>query len=831
MALKDLSVRFTSDTTGLDKGFQKAESGITNLKSKAGSLQQTGQGLTGLKAGIMDLATGLTFAAGALLTGIKGVSAFGGQCIGLASDLNEVQNVVDVTFGNNASKINQFAQTSDKSFGIAELAAKRYSGTLGAMFKSAGVASNNISTMSTKLTGLAGDLASFYNLSTDEAFQKIQSGIAGEVEPLRMLGINMSQTNLQAFAMANGIKVSVDKMSEGNQMLLRYAYLLSVTSDAQGDFARTNSGWANQSRMLSMNWQTFMASIGKTLLPVLLPILQGLNGIVQGLTSVVNWFGGLNSTAKTFLGTGLVLLTLIPLLTIGIYGIGIAIRFFQSMAAIATASTVTFASSLMSLLGWIGVIIMVLGALFAIFGGSGPSTKAATDGLNSTNGAMSGTASDAKSASGAIDGLTKSTKGLGKAAKGLSLAGFDQINQLNKAGGGGGLGIGINQGDLAKTLADIANLQDEMNQLKIPDVTVPSGYSGFLNLLGGIAKPIANLFGFGDTWQLGWDTIMNSAEPIKTFFKGLWDMLSSGFQYDVDAIGKFFTDLWNDILWHCLCTKTSIQAAWDAVSKWFSDLISGIGKFFTDFWNDLSWHALCAKTSIQAAWEDITAWFSNLFTSAWNGIKTAWSAVGTWFSGIWTSIKSAFSTAGTWFSTTFSDAWKKITEAFSSVGTFFTGIWNSITGIFSNIGSSVGNAVSSAFKTVVNGILSGAESVVNWCIDAINKLIDAINSLPLINASIGHVKHISITRLERGTVVDSPTIAEIGEHGKEVLMPLENNTGWISELAQKILSLQGRQPAAAGNTIVPVYLDGALIYEAVVSAQDRDNIKSNGKGR
>lgn len=203
---------------------------------------------------------------------VKAITAFSKECIELGSDLTEVQNVVDVTFGQSASKINAWAKTTASAFGVSELSAKQYSGTMGAMLKSMGLTTDSALDMSTKITELAGDLASFYNLDVDEAFTKIRSGISGETEPLKQLGINMSVANLEAYALSKGITTSYQKMSQSNQALLRYNYLLSVTADAQGDFSRTSDSWANQVKVLQLNFDSLKASVGQLLITALTPL-------------------------------------------------------------------------------------------------------------------------------------------------------------------------------------------------------------------------------------------------------------------------------------------------------------------------------------------------------------------------------------------------------------------------------------------------------------------------------------------------------------------------------------------------------------------------------
>lgn len=202
------------------------------------------------------------------------------RAIEYASDLTEVQNVVDVTFGNN-SVVNDWAKTTLNAFGLNELSAKQYAGTMGAMLKSSGLAGDAVEVMSMKITELAGDMASFYNLDADEAFTKIRSGISGETEPLKQLGINMSVANLEAFALAEGIEKSYDSMSQAEQVILRYQYLLQAAADSQGDFARTSGSYANQVKLLQENWLQLTGKIANNSIPVLAQILQYLNNILS----------------------------------------------------------------------------------------------------------------------------------------------------------------------------------------------------------------------------------------------------------------------------------------------------------------------------------------------------------------------------------------------------------------------------------------------------------------------------------------------------------------------------------------------------------------------
>lgn len=204
--------------------------------------------------------------------------------IDYASDLAEVQNVVDVTFGSATEAINSWSKECLAAYGMNEVSAKRYAGTLGAMLKSSGLAGDAIIDMSKDMVGLAGDMASFYNLDLETAFEKIRSGISGETEPLKQLGINMSVANLEAYALSQGITTAYNEMSQAEQVMLRYNYLMSTTADAQGDFARTQDSYANQTRLLSESWLEFTGIMAEQLLPVLTTIVSWLNNIVAFLT-------------------------------------------------------------------------------------------------------------------------------------------------------------------------------------------------------------------------------------------------------------------------------------------------------------------------------------------------------------------------------------------------------------------------------------------------------------------------------------------------------------------------------------------------------------------
>ena len=260
-------------SSSLNRAFQTAQK---NAQKTSKAMQAIG---TVTKI-VFKAVTAGAAAAGAALV------ALGAKGIETASDLTEVQNVVDTTFGTSAKQINAWSDTALEAYGLSTLQAKQYTGTLGAMMKSSGIASDKITTMSTNLAGLAGDFASFYNLAQDDAFEKIRSGISGETEPLKALGINMSVANMEAFALTKGIKASWNEMDQAAQTQLRYLYLIEKSKDAQGDFSKTlDTSYANQKRVAVTKFNETLGKIAEKILPTALEVLKKVNAGMDNFVS------------------------------------------------------------------------------------------------------------------------------------------------------------------------------------------------------------------------------------------------------------------------------------------------------------------------------------------------------------------------------------------------------------------------------------------------------------------------------------------------------------------------------------------------------------------
>ena len=215
---------------------------------------------------------------------IKELVQFSKEAIELGSDLQEVQNVVDVTFTTLSKEVDNFARAAAKTAGLSETMAKRYAGTFGSMAKAFGFAEENALEMATALTQLSGDIASFYNITQDEAYTKLKSIFTGETESLKDLGVVMSQTALDSFAMQKGIGKVTSKMTEQEKVALRYQFVLEQLSLASGDFQRTSDGWANQMRVMNLNIESLKANIGQGLINLFTPIAIIINDIIEKIS-------------------------------------------------------------------------------------------------------------------------------------------------------------------------------------------------------------------------------------------------------------------------------------------------------------------------------------------------------------------------------------------------------------------------------------------------------------------------------------------------------------------------------------------------------------------
>lgn len=243
------------------------------------------QSFNGLGSAVkkIGLLIGGAFAVGKL-------AQFGKECVELGSDLAEVQNVVDVTFTTMSDKVNEFAKNAMTFAGLSKTMAKRYVGTFGAMSKSFGFSEAQAYDMSTALTQLTGDVASFYNISQDLAYIKLKSVFTGETETLKDLGVVMTQSALDQYALANGYGKTTSAMTEQEKVALRLAFVQKQLSAASGDFIRTSDSWANQVRVMQLQLQSLKATVGQGLINIFTPVLKVINVLLGKLATLANAF-------------------------------------------------------------------------------------------------------------------------------------------------------------------------------------------------------------------------------------------------------------------------------------------------------------------------------------------------------------------------------------------------------------------------------------------------------------------------------------------------------------------------------------------------------------
>lgn len=305
-----------------------------------------------------------------------------------------------------------------------------------------------------------------------------------------------------------------------------------------------------------------------------------------------------------------------------------------------------------------------------------------------------------------------------------------------------------------------------------------------------IIAAIAALIAIGVLLYQNWDTVVEFA---KTAWQGLCDFISGICR----SIGEFFSGLW-----------TKLQEIFEPIGQWFGEkfqqawdaivnIFSGIGEWFSGVFQG-AWDAIVnIFTPIGSwfgqRWADVTsalanigAWFTDIFQKAWTGLTNIFSKLGLWFGERWADVTSVLANVSSWFGNMFTSAYNAVKNAFSSIGGFFSGVWSTVQSIFVNAGQKVGSAVGGAFKSAVNAVLGTIENVVNGFIGMINGVLGVVRNLPGLGW-VGSVSTVSLPRLARGGIVDSPTIAMIGEAGKEAVVPLEN-TGFIQTLGRVVSS-------------------------------------------
>lgn len=734
---------------------------------------------------------------------VKTLVDFGKASINLASDLEEVQNVVDVVFGESSSQINNFAKNALSSYGLSELSAKKYASTMGAMLKSMGLSQEATVDMSQAITGLAGDMASFYNLDGDEAFNKIRAGISGETEPLKQLGINMSVANMEAFALSQGITKSYQSMTQAEQALLRYNYLLNTTKDAQGDFARTSDGWANQTRILTEQFNSLKATLGSAFIAVLTPVVRMLNWIIGKLQIAANYF-------KAFVEA----ITGVKAETSSASSGMTDIADGAAEAGEATEAAAKKASKAFAGFDKLNVLSSSegdSGSSGGSGGGIAPVEMPSLTGLN--------TALPEPDTSGVKEVINK-VKGMFSTLKNYITKSFaPSIKSWGKAFSDLKKPVGdafISVGNSVKGLWD--NTLVPFGAYLLEDY-VPTMYNTFSETVAPIFTDLMSFaiqqwasdfdFACQQTNLLVNDIVIPALDLWKNVFVDLCKVVKDEWTKSGDTLIEKFNGFHDSIkdIWTSLYGKI-LKPIWDmivgGVKEMWQNHLKGLWEAIVSFTSKLTEAALTIWNNVLAPlikWiqDTLGPIFVKIFGNIWDKVKIV-------FGGIVDSVKNVFKALGglmDFITGVFSGNWKK---AWEGIKTFFKGIWDSLVDVI---------------KVPLNLIISGINTLLSGITTAINAVIGALNKLsfkvpdwvPGIGGktwgfNISKLTAPSIPKLARGGIIDQPTLAMVGEQGKEAVVPLEN-TAFADSIANAIMRVLA--PLFANGSSIGKNSDGTTV--------------------
>lgn len=718
---------------------------------------------------------------------VKAIVDFSKECLSLGSDLAEVQNVVDVTFGEMSGAVNDWAKNAMTQFGMSEKVAKEYVGQLGAMSKAFGNSTQEAYNQATELAGLVGDVASFYNLSTDEAFTKLKAVYTGETESLKSLGVVMTQTALDEYALAQGYGKTTKAMTEQEKVALRLAFVTDRLSGASGDFVRTSDGWANQTRVLALRFDALKASIGQGLINALLPVVKVLNTILERLQVVADSFA--NFMGALFGDAGST--------SSAISSAAAGSEVISSSLGDAESSAKSIKKSLAG-----------FDQLNILSSGSGESSDAGTSSGGSA-GVVTPSIPDAKSVDlSFLSPITDAFKGFVKditpfidTLKGIFSWLYNEVLLP--------LGEWAATSLLPATLNAFGGAFSFINSVLLALQPMAEWlWTEFLKPIaswtGGVIVDILNGIGDGlkgiSDWISENQGVVQGCTGVILAFVGAWKVTELlgwlGMAGGVTGAIK----LWSTELWANLAAKVANKAediailalyAKDYVVK-LATMIAGVAK------STAAWIANTAAkvASTAAEWAQIAA------TTAWNVICTAATAVTTAFGAALTFLTSPIGL---------------VIVAITALVAGFVLLWNNCEG-FRNFFINMWEGIKKTVTGIINGILSGMEGFINGIIGGLNFLIRAINKIsfkvpdwvPAIGGkklgfNLKEVNKVSLPRLATGGYVaaNTPQLAIIGDNKREgeIVAPESKITEAVVAAFRQFLPLFNN-----GGNNKPIYL-------------------------
>ena len=804
MADGKVTISTALDNSGFKRGVNQVSGSLGGLRSVAGKLA----------------------AALAAAFAVQKVIQFGAACIQLGSDVAEVQNVVDVSFGGMAYKMEEFADTAITSFGMSELAAKKTGSTYMAMAKGMGVADEAASDMAIALAGLSGDVASFFNLSQEDAAYKLRSIFTGETEALKDLGVVMTQANLQQYAMANGMNSNIQAMSQAERVALQYSFVMDSLKLAQGDFLRTQDSWANQTRILSMQWQQFMSIIGQALTTVLLPVVKMLNTIVAALINMANAF---NAVITSIFGG--------------------AQKQIQATGAAIEGANAGIASS--------------AGAAAAGEQELADGTKAA--------------AKAARTATTSIDELNVLQQDTGSAGSGGSSSGGGV--------GGGGLIPGASMDEAQEVppvLEKIKKLIEGVGQLFAPSI---AAWGSAFQQLAGAAKSSWGII--HESAMKLWDSALR---PLGEYILGdfipnvtnafsetfapvfadigslIMEQFALQFQWACDLIGdlinSFLLPMFGFLQQVIQDMFAGIKGAWDVYGQPILDGLALGFQSVRDILSDVYYNLV--KPVLEEIMQQIDWLWSEHLKPLWDNLMEFFGAFAEMVLAIWNEyifpwvqqmvdiFAPILSEAIKFVVDAFATAFARISDIVSAVIRILKGLCEFVTGVFTGDWERAWNGIEDIFGGVWDGIVGVLKGAVNTVIDMINAvlravalgvnaIIDKINALSFtvpdwvqgiggetIGFNFAKFDPPQIPKLAKGAVLpaNSPFLAVVGDQrrGTNVEAPLETITqAVIAALSQ----LGGAQELTASQPI-EIKLDGQVLYRAMAKIEANRGTKIGG---
>ena len=790
MTLEELKVVITAETSGLKKE-------LDSLKTQLSKTEKTVTKTTGgIKKALSSLTKGFT--ATAIVYGLIKV---GKQAVQTASDLQEVQNVVEVSFGSMSAEVDKFAENALKKFGLSKLSAKQFASTFMAMSNGMGIAAEAGKNMSLNLTALAGDLASFRNVEQDVAFTALKSVFTGETETLKNFGIVMTEANLEAYALSQGITKSYNAMSQAEKVALRYSFVLNATKNAQGDFARTSNNWANQVRILKEQFKELAGIIGNGLLKVLQPLIVLLNKVLGLAISVANSlsqaFGGKKIKESS---------TSVSNMASGMSDIASGAEDTSSGLDSADKSAKKLKRTLAGFdqLNVLSTSDSGSSTSSGAGGGGGDITGLANASYISTEEEVESGVSKADEYFKQVseiyhkwfDNLPKLKINFDKeqALEDIKGIGLDILNTIS------GLGsfvitIGINLAndlDIGKLANDFISLVKSVTGLasSLTDVLVPA----FEKLYDIGLKPVVEWIG-----EKVHDAFKTLSGIIDDFAKFVEDN-AEGFKAWGEILGVVAKAIWSiiepmaDAAWNTF--KGLVLAIYE-VFKLLLKILLEVGKALVKVVKDP-----------KQAWDDFKSYVGSFFDNMKNKAGSAVSG-----------IKEAFKGIPEWFRTTFTKAWTNVKNVFSKGGKVFTGIKDGIL---------------SGLKSVINALIKGINRVVAIPFNGLNAALNKLKNVKILGRKpfsklIGNISVPQIPMLAKGGVITSPTIAMMGEYAgaktnPEIVTPQSILRETISssndELINALLSATGRIIKAINDSNVTLEGDAKGMFKVIKKEAD-----------